>query len=47
MKSWKCPRCGRIRFYSSLDNVIIKICHTCQVSMEIVEDKNLEVIYNG
>lgn len=48
MKYWRCPRCRRMRFYSSKDNnLIIKICYACQVNMQIVEDKTLEAIQNG
>ena len=37
MKQWKCPNCGRVRKYNEWLNVVMKVCHACQVRMEVVE----------
>jgi len=34
MKEWKCPECNRVRKYNG--ELIMAICHACQVEMEVV-----------
>jgi len=35
MKYWRCPECHRERFFE--EDLVIKICDSCQVGMEVVE----------
>jgi len=35
MKYWKCPKCKRIRKYEK--KLVMKVCHVCQVEMEVVD----------
>ncbi len=44
---WRCPICTRQRFFSSKDNIIIKLCYTCQSPMILIEDKTLEAVGDG
>jgi hypothetical protein len=38
MKYWKCPKCKRVRKYN--DKLVMKICYTCQIEMEVFDDIN-------
>lgn len=40
MKYWKCPNCKKERYYYEEKRVVMKICSSCQVSMELEEDKD-------
>lgn len=44
---WKCPSCKRQRYYDPNENVLMKICYSCQIKMLMVEDKTLEAVFNG
>jgi len=37
MGEWKCPKCKRVR-WGPID-LVMKICYSCQVEMEVVEDE--------
>jgi len=37
-KVYKCPNCHRVRKYNPWLNIIMKVCHACQVKMEVVDD---------
>jgi len=36
MKEWKCPKCWRTRKYEK--ELVMKVCHACQVEMVILND---------
>lgn len=44
---WKCSICKRMRTYDTNKKIILKACPSCQVPMEIFEEKTLEAIQNG
>jgi len=36
MKEWKCPNCKRVRYWE--EGMVMKICNSCQIEMEVVDD---------
>lgn len=44
---WKCPNCKRMREYNPKQNLIVKICFSCQGKMKLIENKTLEELNGG
>lgn len=38
MKVWKCPSCKKERCFQEQDKLIMRVCYTCQIRMEVKED---------
>lgn len=36
LQKWKCPCCKRMRKWSGF--LVMKVCHVCQIEMEVVEE---------